>query len=133
MHWDGLEHPPYRPDLFVTLIIFLVCALERCISIRLFDNDQYVEDCLHNWVMTQSPSSYKQGIHKLPNRRRKCVEHGKEYSDFFSFFQVQKSTDELEDQIGSRLGVGQLYRFQTSCGNILLTYSGILLNVRREK
>ena len=76
--WTVLPHPPYSPDLAPS-DYHLFSPLKAALRGRHFsDNDEIVRE-VKNWTASAGTDFYKQGMHALANRWRKCIETGGDY------------------------------------------------------
>lgn len=81
----ALEHPPYYLDFIISckyIYIMSLCDYVLFVSPKdaigggRINKDQYIEDFVSNWLMTN-----EQGTDKLPNRWKRRLERGGGYAD----------------------------------------------------
>ncbi|UYV70214.1 hypothetical protein LAZ67_7002216 [Cordylochernes scorpioides] len=68
-----LEHPAYSPDL-ASSDYFLFGLLKKELKGKRFDSDEDVQKVVQDFFHTLPKSAYKEGIYKLPERWRRCIE-----------------------------------------------------------
>ncbi|UYV77837.1 hypothetical protein LAZ67_15002540 [Cordylochernes scorpioides] len=68
-----LEHPAYSPDLAPS-DYFLFGLLKKELKGNRFDSDEDVQKVVQDFFHTLPKSAYKEGIYKLPERWRRCIE-----------------------------------------------------------
>ncbi|UYV80620.1 hypothetical protein LAZ67_19001040 [Cordylochernes scorpioides] len=68
-----LEHPAYSPDLAPS-DYFLFGLLKKELKGKRFDSDEDVQKVVQDFFHTLPKSAYKEGIYKLPERWRRCIE-----------------------------------------------------------
>ncbi|UYV77143.1 hypothetical protein LAZ67_14003433 [Cordylochernes scorpioides] len=70
---EVLEHPAYSPDLAPS-DYFLFGLLKKELKGKRFDSDEDVQKVVQDFFHTFPESAYKEGIYKLPERWRRCIE-----------------------------------------------------------
>ncbi|UYV84093.1 K02A2.6-like [Cordylochernes scorpioides] len=74
--FEVLEHPAYSPDLAPS-DYFLFGLLKKELKGKRFDSDEDVQKVVQDFFHTLPKGAYKEGIYKLPERWRRCIEsHG---------------------------------------------------------
>ncbi|UYV84992.1 CHN1 [Cordylochernes scorpioides] len=71
--FEVLEHPAYSPDLAPS-DYFLFGLLKKELKGKQFDSDEDVQKVVQDFFHTLSKSAYKEGIYKLQERWRRCIE-----------------------------------------------------------
>ncbi|UYV67139.1 hypothetical protein LAZ67_4004049 [Cordylochernes scorpioides] len=71
--FEVLEHPAYSPDLAPS-DYFLFGLLKKELKGKRFDSDEDVQKVMQDFFHTLPKSAYKEGIYKLPERWRRCIE-----------------------------------------------------------
>ncbi|UYV79004.1 hypothetical protein LAZ67_17000620, partial [Cordylochernes scorpioides] len=71
--FEVLEHPAYSPDLAPS-DYFLFGLLKKELKGKRFDLDEDVQKVVQDIFHTLPKSAYKEGIYKLPERWRRCIE-----------------------------------------------------------
>ncbi|UYV81324.1 hypothetical protein LAZ67_20000772 [Cordylochernes scorpioides] len=71
--FEVLEHPAYSPDLAPS-DYFLFGLLKKELKGKRFDSDEDVQKVVQDIFHTLPKSAYKEGIYKLPERWRRCIE-----------------------------------------------------------
>ncbi|UYV72957.1 hypothetical protein LAZ67_10001269 [Cordylochernes scorpioides] len=71
--FEVLEHPAYSPDLAPS-VYFLFGLLKKELKRKRFDSDEDVQKVVQDFFHTLPKSAYKDGIYKLPERWRQCIE-----------------------------------------------------------
>ncbi|UYV83836.1 hypothetical protein LAZ67_X000351 [Cordylochernes scorpioides] len=71
--FEVLEHPAYSPDLAPS-DYFLFGLLKKELKGKRFDSDEDVQKVVQDFFHTLPKSAYKEGIYKLPERWRRCIE-----------------------------------------------------------
>ncbi|UYV77770.1 hypothetical protein LAZ67_15002210 [Cordylochernes scorpioides] len=71
--FEVLEHPAYSPDLAPS-DYFLFGLLKKELKEKRFDSDEDVQKVVQDFFHTIPKSAYKEGIYKLPERWRRCIE-----------------------------------------------------------
>ncbi|UYV74512.1 hypothetical protein LAZ67_11003744 [Cordylochernes scorpioides] len=71
--FEVLEHPAYIPDLAPS-DYFLFGLLKKELKGKRFDSDEDVQKVVQDFFHTLPKSAYKEGIYKLPERWRRCIE-----------------------------------------------------------
>ncbi|UYV68016.1 K02A2.6-like [Cordylochernes scorpioides] len=79
--FEVLEHPAYSPDLAPS-DYFLFGLLKKELKGKRFDSDEDVQKVVQYVFHTLPKSAYKEGIYKLPERWRRCIESQDYYSRF---------------------------------------------------
>ncbi|UYV79201.1 hypothetical protein LAZ67_17001488 [Cordylochernes scorpioides] len=88
--FEVLEHPAYSPDLAPS-DYFLFGLLKKELKGKRFDPDEDVQKVVQDFFHTLPKSAYKEGIYKLPERWRRCIEsqaiprHGNSRGDLSDF------------------------------------------------
>ncbi|UYV60364.1 UBE3A [Cordylochernes scorpioides] len=79
-HYDPStkQHPAYIPDL-VPSDYFLFGLLKKELKEKRFDSDEDVQKVAQDFLHTLPKSAYKEGIYKLPERWRRCIESQGDY------------------------------------------------------
>ncbi|UYV67275.1 hypothetical protein LAZ67_5000104 [Cordylochernes scorpioides] len=72
-YFEVLEHPAYSPDLSPS-DYFLFGQLKKELKGKRFDSDEDVQKVVQEYFHTLPKSAYKEGIYKLPERWRRCIE-----------------------------------------------------------
>ena len=68
-----LAHPPYSPDLAPSHH-HLFSPLEEALRGRRFTSDQELKEAVHSWRAAQPTTFLSEGIKKLVQRCKKCIE-----------------------------------------------------------
>ncbi|UYV67694.1 SEPT7 [Cordylochernes scorpioides] len=76
--FEVLEHPAYSPDLALS-DYFLFGLLKKELKGKRFDSDEDVQKVVQDFFHTLPKSAYKEGIYKLPERWRRCIESQGDY------------------------------------------------------
>ncbi|UYV66659.1 K02A2.6-like [Cordylochernes scorpioides] len=76
--FEVLEHPAYSPDLAPS-DFFLFGLLKKELKGKRFDSDEDVQKVVQDSFHTLPKSAYKEGIYKLPERWRRCIESQGDY------------------------------------------------------
>ncbi|UYV60776.1 hypothetical protein LAZ67_1002268 [Cordylochernes scorpioides] len=76
--FEVLEHPAYSPDLAPS-DYFLFGLLKKELKGKRFDSDEDVQKVVQDFFHTLPKSAYKEGIYKLPERWRRCIESQGDY------------------------------------------------------
>ncbi|UYV83337.1 hypothetical protein LAZ67_23000618 [Cordylochernes scorpioides] len=71
-------HPAYNPDLAPS-DYFLFGLLKKELKEKRFDSDEDVQKVVQDFFHTLPKSAYKEGIYKLPERWRRCIESQGDY------------------------------------------------------
>ncbi|UYV60465.1 K02A2.6-like [Cordylochernes scorpioides] len=71
--FEVLDHPAYSPDLAPS-DYFLFGLLKKELKGKRFDSDEDVQKVVQDFFHTLPKSAYKEGIYKLPERWRRCIE-----------------------------------------------------------
>ncbi|UYV77361.1 hypothetical protein LAZ67_15000691 [Cordylochernes scorpioides] len=71
--FEVLEHPAYSPDLAPS-DYFLFGLLKKELKGKRFDSDEDVQKVVQDIFHTLPKRAYKEGIYKLPERWRRCIE-----------------------------------------------------------
>ncbi|UYV82663.1 hypothetical protein LAZ67_22000430 [Cordylochernes scorpioides] len=71
--FEVLEHPAYSP-IVVLSDYFLFGLLKKELKGKRFDSDEDVQKVVQDFFHTLPKSAYKEGIYKLPERWRRCIE-----------------------------------------------------------
>ncbi|UYV63272.1 hypothetical protein LAZ67_2003605, partial [Cordylochernes scorpioides] len=71
--FEVLEHPAYSPDLAPS-DYFILGLLKKELKGKRFDSDEDVQKGVQYFFHTLPKSAYKEGIYKLPERWRRCIE-----------------------------------------------------------
>ncbi|UYV79289.1 hypothetical protein LAZ67_17001931 [Cordylochernes scorpioides] len=77
--FEVLEHPAYSPDL-APYDYFLFGLLKKELKGKRFDSDEDVQKVVQDFFHTLLKRAYKEGIYKLPERWRRCIESQKRSS-----------------------------------------------------
>ncbi|UYV76643.1 hypothetical protein LAZ67_14001559, partial [Cordylochernes scorpioides] len=72
--FEVLEHPAYSPDLAPS-DYFLFGLLKKELKGKQFDSSEDVQKVVQDFFHTLPKSAYKEGIYKLPERWRRCIEN----------------------------------------------------------
>ena len=75
--WEVLTHPPYSPDLAPSDYHFSR-SMAHALSEQHFTTYEEVENWISEWIASKQ-KFYWDGIHKLPERWRKCVAGDEHY------------------------------------------------------
>jgi histone-lysine N-methyltransferase SETMAR len=78
LHFDTLPHPPYSPDL-ASSDYYMFEPLKEAMGGKKLCSDEEVQQAVHEWLRTRPQEFFSRGIHALPVRWRKCVEHQGDY------------------------------------------------------
>lgn len=78
LQWEVLDHAAYSPDLAPS-DYHLFASLGYALSEQCFDSYENLREWLIQWFNTKGRQFYWQGIHKLPERWKKCVESNGKY------------------------------------------------------
>jgi hypothetical protein len=70
--WNVLPHPPYSPDLAPS-DYHLFGLLKEHLGGKRFRINEKVIQVVQEWLHMQPKDFFLSGIHKLPDRWRKCV------------------------------------------------------------
>ncbi|UYV65186.1 hypothetical protein LAZ67_3003497 [Cordylochernes scorpioides] len=70
--FEVLEHPAYSPDLAPS--DYFLFGLLKELKGKRFDSDEDVQKVVQDFFHTLPKSAYKEGIYKLPERWRRCIE-----------------------------------------------------------
>jgi histone-lysine N-methyltransferase SETMAR len=73
-----VPHPPYSPDLAPS-DFFLFSPLKHHLSGRRFENEAEVSEVLEEWFAMKPVDFFSDGIQKLPDRWRRCINNGGNY------------------------------------------------------
>ena len=73
--WNFL---PYSPDLAPS-DIFLITFAEKFLKGNYYETDAEVEADVHSWCRSQTPEFFADGMRKLVQRWRLCIERDDEY------------------------------------------------------
>ncbi|UYV63656.1 hypothetical protein LAZ67_2005198 [Cordylochernes scorpioides] len=92
--FEVLEHPAYSPDLAPSDYLFFG-LLKKELKGKRFDSDEDVQKVVQNFFHTLPKSAYKEGIYKLPERWRRCIES--QVSDFLALDHRIVPTQQLRD------------------------------------
>ncbi|UYV63735.1 hypothetical protein LAZ67_2005461 [Cordylochernes scorpioides] len=76
--FEVLEHPAYSPDLAPS-DYFLFGLPKKELKGKRFDSDEDVQRVVQDFFHTLPKSAYKEGIYKLPERWRRCIESQGDY------------------------------------------------------
>ncbi|UYV65437.1 hypothetical protein LAZ67_3004385 [Cordylochernes scorpioides] len=76
--FEVLEHPAYSPDL-ASSDYFLFGLLKKELKGKRFDSDEDVQKVVQDFFHPLPKSAYKEGIYKLPERWRRCIESQGDY------------------------------------------------------
>ncbi|UYV73698.1 ARMC8 [Cordylochernes scorpioides] len=76
-----LEHPAYSPDLAPS-DYFLFGLLKKELKGKRFDSDEDVQKVVQDFFHTLPKSANKEGIYKLPERWRRCIESQELINEF---------------------------------------------------
>ncbi|UYV83929.1 hypothetical protein LAZ67_X000628 [Cordylochernes scorpioides] len=76
--FEVLEHPAYSPGLAPS-DYFLFGLLKKELKGTRFDSDEDVQKVAQDFFHTLPKSAYKEGIYKLPERWRRCIESQGDY------------------------------------------------------
>ncbi|UYV70437.1 hypothetical protein LAZ67_7002977 [Cordylochernes scorpioides] len=76
--FEVLEHPAYSPDLAPS-DYFLFGLLKKELKGKRFDSDEDVQKVVQDFFHTLPKSAYKEGIYKLAERWRRCIEGQGDY------------------------------------------------------
>ncbi|UYV70518.1 hypothetical protein LAZ67_7003388 [Cordylochernes scorpioides] len=76
--FEVLEHPAYSPDL-ASSDYFLFGLLKKELKGKRFDSDEDVQKVVQYYFHKLPKSAYKEGIYKLPERWRRCIESQGDY------------------------------------------------------
>lgn len=71
--WNLLAHPAYSPDLAPS-DFFLFPALKLHLKGRTFSSRSQIGSVIHHWFSSKPREWFTEGINKLPERWRRCVE-----------------------------------------------------------
>ncbi|UYV83593.1 hypothetical protein LAZ67_23001558 [Cordylochernes scorpioides] len=71
--FEVLEHPAYSPDLAPSDYL-LFGLLKKELKGKRFDSDEDVQKVVQDFFHTLPKSAYKEGIYKLQERWRRCIE-----------------------------------------------------------
>ncbi|UYV67874.1 hypothetical protein LAZ67_5002322 [Cordylochernes scorpioides] len=71
--FEVLEHPAYSPGLAPS-DYFLFGLLKKELKGKRFDSDEGVQKVVQDFFHRLPKSAYKEGIYKLPERWRRCIE-----------------------------------------------------------
>ncbi|UYV64358.1 hypothetical protein LAZ67_3000382 [Cordylochernes scorpioides] len=71
--FEVLEHPAYSPDIAPS-DYFLFGLLKKKLMGKRFDSDEDVHKVVQDFFHTLPKSAYKEGIYRLPERWRRCIE-----------------------------------------------------------
>ena len=78
LKWNVLSHPPYSLDL-APLDCHLFGPLKEHLGGKRFHNTEEVIQDVQEWLHWQTKDFFLSGIHKLPDRRRKCIANRGDY------------------------------------------------------
>jgi histone-lysine N-methyltransferase SETMAR len=73
-----VPHPPYSPDLAPS-DFYLFSPLKRHLSGKCFENEAEISAELEEWFARKPTDFFREGIHKLPDRWRRCIVNGGNY------------------------------------------------------
>ncbi|UYV65300.1 hypothetical protein LAZ67_3003870 [Cordylochernes scorpioides] len=76
--FEVLEHPAYSPDPAPSGY-FLFGLLKKELKGKRFDSDEDVQKVVQDFFHTLPKRAYKEGIYKLPERWRRCIESQGDY------------------------------------------------------
>ncbi|UYV84195.1 hypothetical protein LAZ67_X001493 [Cordylochernes scorpioides] len=76
--FEVLEHPAYSPDLAPS-DYFLFGLLKKELKGKRFESNEDVQKVVQDFFHTLPKSAYKEGIYKLPERWRRCIESQGDY------------------------------------------------------
>ena len=76
--WEVLPHPPYSPDLALT-DYHLFRSMSNHLSGLTFENENSIATWIEEFFDQKSPSFFKHGIDKLPERWKEVIDSGGEY------------------------------------------------------
>ncbi|UYV69735.1 hypothetical protein LAZ67_7000528, partial [Cordylochernes scorpioides] len=95
--FEVLEHPAYSPDLAPS-DYFLFGLLKKELKGKRFDPDEDVQKVVQDFFHTLGKSAYKEGIYKLPERWRRCIESqaGDLSKSLYSYAQVRSASVSME-------------------------------------
>jgi len=71
--WEIFDHPPYSPDLAPS-DFFLFPKLKESLGGHHFNSNDEVKDFVKLFFKKQGTDFYKQGLSKLQNRYKKCIQ-----------------------------------------------------------
>jgi histone-lysine N-methyltransferase SETMAR len=83
LRFTVLPHPPYSPDLAPS-DFYLFSPLKRHLSGKCFENEADVTAALDEWFASKSTEFFHDGIHKLPDRWRRCINNAGNYFQHLS-------------------------------------------------
>lgn len=70
--WEVLPHPPYSPDLAPS-DYHLFSSMGHALKNQHFKTAEDVQKWVDEWFCSKQREFFRRGIHKLPERWRKCV------------------------------------------------------------
>ena len=78
LKFEALAHPPYSPDLAPS-DYHLFGPLQEALRGRRFTTDQELKEAVHVWLAAQPKTFFSEGIKKLVQRWKKCIEMQEDY------------------------------------------------------
>ena len=78
LNFEILAHPPYSPYLAPS-DYRLFGPLKEALSGRRFTSDQELKEAVHAWLAAQPKTFFSEGIKKLVQRWKKCIEKQGDY------------------------------------------------------
>ncbi|UYV69001.1 hypothetical protein LAZ67_6001978 [Cordylochernes scorpioides] len=101
--FEVLEHPAYSPDLAPS-DYFLFGLLKKELKGKRFDSDEDVQKVVQDFFHTLPKSAYKEGIYKLPERWRRCIESQdnlKQWTGRHTFEEMKRMAEKVwRDHLG---------------------------------
>jgi histone-lysine N-methyltransferase SETMAR len=73
LNFELLPHPPYSPNLAPS-DYHLFDSLKKALRGRRFRSDEEVRQAVHTWLCDQTKTFFSDGIKKLVERCKKCVD-----------------------------------------------------------
>lgn len=78
LQFTVLRHPPYSPDLS-PCDYYLFSPMKAALKGANYKSSEDVITVIKNWFKSKNEEFFRQGIHALPDRWRKCVASGGNY------------------------------------------------------
>ena len=78
LKFEVLKYPPYSPDL-VPSNFQLLGPLKEHLRYQKFADNNEVMEAVQSWLKAMPKSFFLEGIHKLVDRRTKCVAKQEDY------------------------------------------------------
>ena len=78
LKFEVLAHPPYSPDLAPS-DYHLFVPLREALRGRRFTSDQELKEAVHAWLAAQPKTFFSEGIKKLVQQWKKCIEKRGDY------------------------------------------------------